>query len=100
MANLTIARTIQQQLYAFGQIKVMSWGANTWVGGDNFLMFKVQAYRHTGWVKIELNGSDLYDITLLDERKKVVKTFNNIYFDEMTDVIDKEIEYIPEYKNN
>ena len=40
---------------------------------------------------------DLYDIEFI--RGKKTETVNGIYFDEMVDVIDKRVEYIPAYKD-
>ncbi len=72
MSDLRIANTIRQQLYALGKIKVMSWGANSWIGGDNFLMFKVQGFKFKGLVKITLNPMDYYEIEFMKTRSKEV----------------------------
>lgn len=92
MCDLTIAKEIQKQLFGFGKIKVMSWGACNWKGGENFLQFKVNGYKLAGAVRIELNGKDLYDITFYNEKKEVVQTANDIYFDQMVDLIDGVVE--------
>jgi hypothetical protein len=97
--SLEIANTIRKQLFAFGKMKVYSWGVNNWVGGENWLSFRVRARRHKGYVKITLNGMDLYDIQLISTHGNIKKEFNNIYFDQMTEVIDNEIENVPAYSN-
>ena len=48
---------------------MMSWGANSFVGGNNFLQFKVQGFLLKGFVKITLNGMDLYDIQFIKVKK-------------------------------
>jgi hypothetical protein len=99
MSDLTIAKTIREQLLAFGRIKVMSWGARGWTGGEDFLRFRVSARRHKGYVKITLNGMDLYDVELISMKNEVKDTINGLYFDQLADVIDQKIEYIPAYKS-
>lgn len=97
MADLTVANTIREQLFAFGKMKVWSWGAHAWVGGENFLQFKVQGHHFKGIVKITLNSMDLYDIEFI-KAGKVIHEVNGIYFDQMTDIIDEYVEKIPGYK--
>jgi hypothetical protein len=98
MADLQIANTIKEQLYAFGKVKVWSWGAHAWVGGTNFLRFRVQGHHFRGIVKITLNSMDLYDIEFI-KGETVVKEINGVYFDEMTDIIDRYVEKIEAYKD-
>ena len=88
---MNIANTIREQLYALGRNKVWSWGANAWTGGENFLIFKVQGFKLKGKVKISLNGNDLYDIEFI-KANKVIKTMNDIYAEDMVDIIDNEVE--------
>jgi len=98
MADFTVAKTIQQQLFAFGQQKVMSWGARGWAAGENFLFFRVSANRHKGYIKITLNSMDTYDVQLLSMKRVVKKEWNGLYFDQLTEVIDNEIEKQEDYK--
>ena len=98
MGNLQIATTIRQQLYAHGTQKVWSWGAHAWRGGENFLRFRVSGHHFKGVVKITLNSMDLYDIEFL-KGEKVVHEVNGAYFDNMTDIIDRYVEYVKEYGN-
>lgn len=96
--SLQVANTIRKQLFATGRLKVWSWGARNWIGDENSLTFRVGARRHKGYVKITLNGSDLYDIKLISTHGNVKDEFKDIYFDQMVEVIDDRIEKIPEYK--
>jgi len=92
--NLQIANTIKHQLITLGRIKVMSWGANSWTGGNDFLMFKVQGFKFKGIVKITLKGDDTYTIEFMTTQKRVVKhTREQVFFDEMVDIIDLYVEY-------
>jgi hypothetical protein len=99
MANLAVATEIRRQLYAGGMTKVWSWGSHAWKGGDNFLTFRVTGHLFRGVVKITLNSLDLYDIELMKLNGTVEKTINNIYNDQLTDVIDRVVERIPQYKD-
>ena len=94
-----------EQLYSFGTLKVMSWGAHNWQtrafkGYDNvyYLRFTVNGRLFKGHIYIVLNGLDLYDIYYCTNRGTIKMVNTNIYFDQMTDVIDIKIEKVPEYK--
>jgi hypothetical protein len=91
---MEIAKTIQSQLLGLGRIKVMCWGANSWTGGKDFLMFKVQGFKFKGIVKITLKGDDTYTIEFMTIMKREVKhTREQVFFDEMVDIIDLYVEY-------
>ncbi len=92
--SIEIAQTIQKQLFATGKIKVMSWGANSWTAGENFLMFKVQGFKFKGIVKITLKSNDTYTIEFLRTRsREVVHTVEGAYWDNMNEIIDNYVEY-------
>jgi hypothetical protein len=92
MDGLEIANEIKRQLFYFGQVKVWSWGANTWTGGEYSLQFKVQGFKLKGSVRITLNGSDLYDIEFRDDVGKFVTVRNDVYAEDMIDCIDCMVE--------
>ena len=100
-----IVNTIRHQLFACGFHKVGSWGPHQWMMIDEYtLQFKVQGHHYRGHVRIEYNkGCDLYDIHFGDWHHyewRNHETIEGIYFDEMVDVIDQKVEYIPAYQNN
>jgi len=103
--SLEIANTIKQQLIGLGRIKVMSWGAHAWTGTKDALLFKVQGHHFKGIVKITLTPMDVYQIEFFKGSNKAaqlgeaIKTFDDVYFDDMVDIIDKYVEYIPAYGN-
>ena len=99
METLQVANTIRQQLIAFGQVKVWSWGARQWVGGSNFLQFRVSGHHFKGRIKITLNSMDLYDIQFIKLSGEVHNEVNGVYFDQMTDIIDRVVERIEAYKH-
>jgi len=106
MNTQQIAQTIMQQLYAGGRNKVWSWGANSWScgtmpkvergGGESYLIFKVQGFLFKGMVRVILAWDDTYTVQLLKKEggELVVKDERkNVYFDELTDVIDSKVEH-------
>lgn len=77
---------------------VWSWGFHNPKPMDNGLSFKVQGFLHKGWVVIEYNeGTDLFDIRLLTDRLNEVKSIENIYVDQLVDVIDDVVECCDDY---
>ena len=105
MNTQQIAQTIMEQLYAGGRNKVFSWGANSWScgtmpkvergGGESYLMFKVQGFLFKGMVRVILAWDDTYTVQLLKKEggELVVKDERkNVYFDELTDIIDRKVE--------
>jgi len=97
---MEIAKEILNQLRVLGGYKVMSWGAHNFTAyQNNSLLFKVNGRHFKGVVKITLNSMDLYDIEFYKKVGVITKTIEGIYFDDMVDVIDRYVEYIPEYGN-
>lgn len=91
---MEIAKTIQSQLMGTGKMKVWSWGANSWTGGKDFLMFKVQGFKFKGIIKITLKGNDTYTIEFMTIMKREIKhTVEGAYFDNMVDIIDNYVEF-------
>lgn len=102
-------REILNQLQGMGGYKLMSWGADGWtqfsMNNNPTLQFKVRGHHHKGHVRIELDrGRDVYNIhfgkwnrTKREWTNKETET--HVYFDQMVDVIDKKVEYIPRYED-
>ena len=80
--------------------KVMSWGAHAWTKYKKLaLRFKVEGNHHKGHVYIALNFMDTFDIYFTTTRGTIQKKIEGIYIDQLIDVIDKVVEYVPEYEN-
>jgi hypothetical protein len=81
--------------------KFASWGVEYALLGDNSVTFKVNGNHFVGLVKITLNrGKDLYEIVYLKGAEKMpIGGRKGVFFDELIDVIDKKIEYIPDYQH-
>ena len=90
--SVEIAKIIHQQLMGTGATRVWSWGANSWTAVPNGLLFKVQGFLFKGHVLITLLPNDTYTIQLI-KSKKIFKEFADVYFDEMVNLIDSNVEY-------
>jgi len=111
-----VGQTIYQQLRGMDPMALMAWGAKDFVSFDNAmsvthpgddrlkpgasvligergggLMFKVSGPRFAGKILIGLNFMDLYDVVagrVIGVDFKAVKIVNNVYFDQLIEVID------------
>lgn len=106
MSN-SVPEIILSQLRAKAN-KFFCWGAHSFVGNTThrYLMFRVNGLKFKGIVKVQLNAMDTYDICLFDNSLKMgeckkevaLKTYENVYCDELVDVIDNNIEKQDFYK--
>jgi antirestriction protein len=88
---MEIAKTILQQLGGAGRLQLMT-GANTFVALKYGVTFKIKN-RKVNFVKITLNGKDLYDVyfyKLTSANLKLISEHNDIYFDELIPLFEKE----------
>ena len=79
---------------------VMSWGVCKFraLQGDEGVMFHVQGFRFNGWVKCVYDlGADLFNIFYIDNKGETQKIQKGIYFDELVDTIDREVEKVENY---
>lgn len=93
--------TIQRQLMWNVDIATFfSWG----VIKMKILLFRdmptlginVSGLQHKGWVYISLNeGLDLYEITLLTSNYRVLKTIEEVYCDQLAQIVDELVERSP-----
>lgn len=79
---------------------VMSWGVSQLrvLQGDEGVMFHVQGFKWNGWVKVVFDqGADLFNIFYIDNKGETQKIQKGIYFDELVDTIDREVEKVENY---
>ena len=79
---------------------VMSWGVCKFraLQGDEGVMFHVQGLKFNGWVKCVYDlGADLFNIFYIDNNGETQKIQKGIYFDELVDTIDREVEKVANY---
>jgi phosphopantetheine adenylyltransferase len=61
-------------------------------------MFHVQGFKFNGWVKCVYDlGADLFNIFYIDNMGETQKIQKGIYFDELVDTIDREVEKVENY---
>ena len=85
------------KMYGF---KFMSWGPNAFTRvGKKALRFKVQGHHHKGLVYICVSGADEYEYILTTVSGNVKKVQCNIYFEDLFDLLDADIEKIAAYKD-
>lgn len=93
---MNVAKTIKEQLVSLTAMPIlMSWDIKEFVATiyDDMpaLRLKVNGRLHAGYVIIALNGSDYYEVYLQND-KGTECVNEEVYFDELGDVIDRAIE--------
>lgn len=80
---------------------VFSWGFHrpTALSDDGGLAFKVDGFKHQGWVVVRYNqGKDLFDIELRENDMNIVRIIEDVYFDQLVNVIDHAVERTSDYE--
>jgi hypothetical protein len=76
-----------------------SWGVSKRINLMNkALILKVSGHLFKGYVVIALDYNDTYNVHLVTTHGNISKSIENVYCDELAEVIDNHIERIPEYK--
>ena len=86
----SVAITILKQLGGVGRLRAMT-GAYNFVDLGDGVAFKIKNQR-ANYIKIKLNGKDLYDLEVGRIRGttyKVVATHNDVYFDQLKPLIEQ-----------
>ena len=72
---------------------VMSWGYHNAIAIQNGIMFLVNGFIFKGWVKVFYEeGLDTFTVSLIKKNGTVVKTIEDVYFDNLVSVIDFNVE--------
>jgi hypothetical protein len=75
-----------------------SWGVSKKYNFDNKgLLLKVSGNHHKGFVLITLDWMDTYTVHIISNKGEIEDVYENVFFDELTEIIDKRIERIPDY---
>lgn len=82
------------------QVMVMwSWGFHNPVAIENGLRFLVQGFKFKGTVQVlYCEGKDLFSVSLIKNGKEV-KTIEDVYIDNLVQVIDEAVEHCPNYED-
>jgi len=99
--NYNLAKIIQQQLFMGGKMIVFSWGSCNYKAIKNGLQFNVNGFRlKNGIVQIILDeGKDLYIINFI-KRNLIIKTITEVFFEDLTSFIDREVELTENYNKD
>lgn len=82
------------------RIILWSWGFSDpkALPNNEGLIFKVNGFKHKGWVKVVYNeGMDLFAVILLDNQTNELQQIERVYFDCLVDVIDEAVERTSDY---
>ncbi len=78
---------------------VFSWGFHSPVAVENGLEFRVEGYKHKGKVRVlYIEGLDLFQVVTLKKDGSVKEKVEEVYLDELVNVIDNMVEMVPDYK--
>lgn len=70
-----------------------SWGCSKFTALNDGLMWHVSGYLMNGWVKVLYNiSTDAFDVYFLNNKKELVKKVEEVYLDNLVDVIDYNVE--------
>jgi hypothetical protein len=91
-------RVTIQQIKGTNLMGYFSWGVEK-IGtiGKIGLLLKVNGHHHKGWVYITLGFMDTYNVYLLNNQYNVKSTIEDVYCDQLFEVIDNRIERIQQY---
>jgi hypothetical protein len=104
MTKFNIGETLNKQremnvnetltlLRSYG-VRFWCWGAHAFTNVKNrALRFKSEGRYHKGHVYISVSFLDLYDVHIVQLNGNLVKSIEGLYFDQLFDAIDKEIEF-------
>jgi len=87
---MSIAKTIRDQI---GGKTLFMLGAKNLIAHENALSFRIRGSKAVNYIKITLNGSDLYDMEfgkVWGAKYTVKATHNDIFNDMMHGLIEKE----------
>ena len=72
---------------------LFSWAPKGFTAIQDGLIFHVQGYIMNCWVKILYNfGTDAFDVYFLNNKKELIKKVEEVYLDNLVDVIDYNVE--------
>lgn len=102
--NMDIVKTILQQIQYPNRTIFFTWGATKFTAcqSDNdrnepCLAFKVNGMKFKGYVYIFYDWADYYRVEFVSTHRNLKKVVDEVYFDELQNVIDEYVEKIDEY---
>jgi len=97
--EIDITQYILKILYS-NPITIWSWGFENPIRLRNGIKFNVSGFIFVGNVEIIYNeGTDLFDVSLFSSNGLLYKKLEDIYVDQLVDVIDENVERVADYNN-
>lgn len=81
-----------------------SWGVSKLIkiqnkgNEDVGLLLKVNGHHHKSWVLITLAWDDTYTVHIINRLGKTLNTYEQVYFDDLVEIIDNRIEKKADYQ--
>ena len=88
---LLLMRTNQSRWFSWGVTKIFHLK-------DNGIAFWVNGNHHVGYVAVVLGWNDTYTYYLVSQTGNPLKRVDEVYFDELQERIDKDVEFVDDYK--
>ena len=88
--DYSVAQTILNQLGGMKRLVIMT-GAYNFVASNNSVSFRIKN-RKVNYIKITLNGKDLYDVKfsrIFNYQEKIVKEYTDLYFDQLIPIFEE-----------
>jgi len=89
--TLIVLNNPREVFWSWGVSKVFNFHSKA-------LLLYVQGHHHKGWVVIALAWNDTYSYYLLNHDETIKSEKHEVYFDQLQDLIDKDVEYIDNYR--
>ena len=89
--TLTVLSNSINVFWSWGVSKIFNFNSTA-------LLLYVQGHHHKGWVVVTLNWDDTYSYYLLNPDESIKKEKHDVYFTELQDSIDLDVEFIDEYR--
>ncbi len=81
-------------------IWLMTWGMRNLINFENkVFFFKVSGRHHKGYVVITLAWNDTYTVRLVSNKWVEKSRFDDVYCDDLVELIDAKIERVKQYKS-
>ncbi|WP_243349362.1 hypothetical protein [Parabacteroides sp. FAFU027] len=78
---------------------IFSWGYNSPVVVNNGMYFKVNGFKHQGYIEIKyIERYDLFDLKFFNFRNRITHSVSMVYVDQLISIIDDYVERVDNYE--
>lgn len=103
LTHISIVMDLANYIFSIlksSRIIMWSWGFSNpkALPNNEGLIFRVNGFKHKGCVKVVYNeGMDLFEVILLDNQNNELQRIEDVYFDQLVDIIDEAVERTQDY---